>query len=123
VFAVHFGVHLLFLGQVAATIQQHMCLELEAIFYVCYTPSTTGSRFEAQVAYSHIMTLALCSQDGIGFMESFFMNLLKIFRYLMIVMLDWNLQDEGLWALKFVPHITMQRNSILILFGLRVGSF
>jgi hypothetical protein len=56
--------------------------------------------------------LALCSQDGIGFMESFFINLLKVFRYLVIVMLDWNLPDEGLRSLKFVAHITMPRNSV-----------
>jgi len=66
--------------------------------------------------------LALCSQDGIGFMESFFMNLLKVFRYVVIVMLDWNLPDEGLQSLKFVAHITMPRNSVLILFGSRVES-
>ncbi len=53
------------------------------------------------------MILALCSQGGIGFMESFFMNLLKIFHYPIIVMLDWNLQNEGLRSLKFVAHITM----------------
>jgi hypothetical protein len=39
VFAVHFGVCLLFLGWIAATVQRRMCLELEAIFCVCYTPS------------------------------------------------------------------------------------
>jgi hypothetical protein len=66
--------------------------------------------------------LALCSRDGIGFMENFFMNLLKVFRYVMIVMLDWNLPHEGFRSLKFVAHITMPRNSVLILFGSRVGS-
>jgi hypothetical protein len=37
-------------------------------------------------------------------------------------MLDWNLPHEGLRSLKFVAHITTPRNSVLILFGSRVGS-
>jgi hypothetical protein len=73
-------------------------------------------------SYSHVVMLALCSQDGIGFMESFFMNLLKVFHYVVIVMLDWNLPHEGLRSLKFVAHITMPRNSVLILFGSKVES-
>jgi hypothetical protein len=37
VFAVHFGVHLLFLGQVAATVQQYICVLSLKQFFVFTT--------------------------------------------------------------------------------------